>query len=93
MLTGLFSGLGAALSQSLSYLATRHFYHHHRNPGRLLLVVGHLWMGILAAIVVAWEWPRDAAGTPTWAWLGRVWLPAATMTCVGTSPSACTSVS
>jgi len=75
MIAGLFSGLGAALFQSLSYLGTRHFAHN-RGTGssRQLMVFGHLWMGVFGAIVLACEWPEG------WRWLGDVWVPVLQMT-------------
>ena len=75
MLTGIFTGLGAAFSQSLSYLGARHFNHHRKNASRQLLVLGQLWMGLFAAAVLVWQWPGG------WAWLGRVWVPVVLAVC------------
>jgi hypothetical protein len=49
MFIGVVSGLGAALAQSVSFLGTRHFSHGRgEGAGRMLLSLGHVWMGVLA---------------------------------------------
>jgi drug/metabolite transporter (DMT)-like permease len=63
MIVGIVCGVGAAVGQSLSYLATRH-YVQQRSAGatRQLLVLGHVWMGLLSAAALPLCWP--AAGIP-----------------------------
>jgi hypothetical protein len=79
MLVGMVSGLSAALCQSLSYLGTRHYAHGRSGgAGRGLMVLGHVWMGGLAVIVLACAWPRGLTGGQ-WTWLCKVWLPVAAM--------------
>ena len=71
LIAGIATGLAAALFQSLSYLATRHYTHQRiaipnasvaPGPGdsRQLLVLAHTWMGLLALILLPFVWP--AAG-------------------------------
>ncbi len=77
MLTGLFTGLAAALTQSLSYLGTRHFTHSRpQNATRQLLVFGHLWMGLFAAVVLLLAWPQGQG----WHWIWDVRQPVLLMT-------------
>lgn len=56
-LPGVIFGLLAALGQSLSYLATRHFVQR-RPPGasRALLVLSHIHMGIASALLLPFFW-------------------------------------
>ncbi|MGN6367323.1 MAG: hypothetical protein ACTHN5_03590 [Phycisphaerae bacterium] len=64
MLFGIVMGLGAAFGQSFSYISTRHYVQ--RRPAgasRQLLVLGHLWMGLLALIALPFVWP---AGGINW---------------------------
>ena len=61
MFTGVACGLGAAVAQSGSYIASRNFTHS-KTAGRTgdqsipLLVLMHLWLGILAAVVLPFVW-------------------------------------
>jgi drug/metabolite transporter (DMT)-like permease len=58
MIVGIATGLGAALLQALSYLATRYFVHGRgRGASRQLLVLGHIWMGIASLVLLAIVWP------------------------------------
>jgi hypothetical protein len=65
MIAGLATGLTAALFQSLSYLATRHYVQ--RRVGtdagggggsRQLLVLSHVWMGLFSLVLLWAVWPR-----------------------------------
>ena len=58
MILGILMGLGAAFGQSFSYIATRH-YVQRRSDGasRQLLILGHIWMGILSVITLLFVWP------------------------------------
>jgi hypothetical protein len=61
---GILTGLGAALCQASSYLATRHFVQVRSGGTRQLMVLGHVIMGILSIAVLPWIWPRGGvAGT------------------------------
>lgn len=64
LLLGILTGLGAALCQALSYLATRHFVHVRGGGSRQLLVLGHVIMGILSMIVLPWVWPDGISVGP-----------------------------
>ena len=75
---GIACGLAAALCQSLSYLATRHFVQ--RRPAgasRMLLVLSHVWMGALAVVVIPfiWPWGKDINWRPV------LWPLAGTAVC------------
>jgi hypothetical protein len=82
---GILCGLGAALFQSLSYLATRHFVQR-RPPGasRMLLVLAHVWMGAFACVLLPLSWPQGnmdfrpilwpLAGTAVFYLLGQLGL-------------------
>lgn len=64
MITGLATGLAAALCQSLSYLATRHYVQSRLGTGatgssRQILVLGHVWMGLFSAILLWAAWPGN----------------------------------
>src|SRR5271154_3212624 len=69
MILGLLAGLGAATSQSFSYLATRH-YAQRRVAGASiqLLVLGHIWMGLFSLMLLPFIWP--SASLP---WLAIIW--------------------
>jgi len=59
MIVGIATGLGAALLQSLSYLATRYYTHgRNRLASRQLLVLGHVWMGVFSAVLLWAAWPK-----------------------------------
>jgi drug/metabolite transporter (DMT)-like permease len=69
MLFGIVMGLGAACGQSFSYISTRHYVQ--RRPAgasRQLLVLGHLWMGLLALIALPFVWPAGGIDLATIAW-------------------------
>jgi hypothetical protein len=70
--TGIVAGLLAAFFQSLSYVATRHFVQR-RKPGasRMLLIHSHVWMGILALMLlpIAWPWDKQFDMRPVWPWI------------------------
>ena len=56
-LLGVCCGLGAAVSQSGSYIASRNFTHSRSGDSSLaLLVLMHLWLGIMAAITLPFVW-------------------------------------
>ncbi len=58
MIVGIATGLGAALLQSLSYLATRYYVHGRGKwAARQLLVLAHVWMGIASAVLLLIVWP------------------------------------
>jgi drug/metabolite transporter (DMT)-like permease len=60
MFIGVLCGLGAAIMQSLAYIASRHFAQ--SRPGRggsggvALIVLVHLWLGIMAVILLPMVW-------------------------------------
>jgi drug/metabolite transporter (DMT)-like permease len=61
MIVGILLGLGAAVSQSLSYLATRHYVQRRpRGASLQLLVLGHIWMGVFAVLLLPFVWPTAA---------------------------------
>ena len=65
LLFGILCGLGCAVCQSLSYLATRHYVQGRLampNASRQLLVLAHLWMGLFSCILLPMVWP--AGGVP-----------------------------
>ena len=63
---GILFGLAAALCQSLSYLATRHFVHPRRGGSRQLLVLSHVIMGLISAGLLPLIWPGEF---PPWSTL------------------------
>jgi drug/metabolite transporter (DMT)-like permease len=67
MIAGILCGLGAALSQSFSYLFTRHFVHS-RGSGasRDLFILGHLWMGLFGIFGLLLLWPAHARTLLGW---------------------------
>jgi hypothetical protein len=67
MIAGILCGLGAALSQSFSYLFTRHFVHT-RGSGasRDLFILGHLWMGLFGILGLLLLWPAHARTILGW---------------------------
>ena len=69
MIFGILMGLGAAFGQSFSYISTRHYVQ--RRPAgasRQLLVLGHLWMGILSLITLPFVWPASGIAWSAIAW-------------------------
>jgi hypothetical protein len=61
MIVGIFFGLSAALGQSISYLATRHYVQLRPKGASLqLLVLSHIWMGVLAIGLLPFIWPASA---------------------------------
>ena len=59
MFIGVCCGFGAAILQSLSYIASRNYTHSRSgDPSIPLLVLMHLWLGILAAVVLPFVWIR-----------------------------------
>ena len=58
MIFGFLAGLGAATSQSFSYLGTRHYVQ--RRPAGAamqLLVLGHIWMALFSLLLLPFCWP------------------------------------
>ncbi len=60
-LFGILLGLGAALSQCFAYLISRAFVVQHRHAFVQFLLTSHLYMGVMALLVLAAAWP---AGMP-----------------------------
>jgi drug/metabolite transporter (DMT)-like permease len=69
MILGVTMGLGAALGQSFSYISTRHFVQRRaEGASRQLLVLGHLWMGVLSVVALAFVWPAGGIDWSAVAW-------------------------
>jgi drug/metabolite transporter (DMT)-like permease len=67
MIVGIATGLGAALLQSLSYLATRYYVHgRSRMASRQLLVLAHIWMGLASALLLLFLWPPGFSVVSVW---------------------------
>ena len=75
-LLGIALGLWAAFFQSLTYIATRHFVHGHGGSSRVLLVVGHVIMGIICAAALPLVWPHTAIpwGQVIWPLVGTAFF-------------------
>ncbi len=61
MIFGFLAGLGAATSQSFSYLGIRHYVQ--RRPAGAamqLLILGHIWMALFALVLLPFCWPTAA---------------------------------
>lgn len=56
-MNGIIFGLGAASLQSLSYLLSRTFFARHGHSPRLLLVISHTLMGVMALLIIPWVYP------------------------------------
>jgi len=74
MAEGIITGLGAAFFQSLCYVMARHFVQvRGAGAGRMLLVLGHIWLGIFSVAMLPFVWP--AAGLPVLSMIGPiVWM-------------------
>ena len=69
MILGIVMVFGAAFGQSFSYIFTRHYVQ--RRPAgasRQLLVLGHLWMGLLSLIALPFVWPAGGIDWVAIAW-------------------------
>jgi len=55
---GILMGLGAALSQSLSYLCTKAFIRSSHRSTLDLLALGHIVMGVFAVVLLPFVWPE-----------------------------------
>ncbi|HEX4123956.1 MAG TPA: hypothetical protein VHY37_04455 [Tepidisphaeraceae bacterium] len=77
MLLGVLCGLGAAILQSLSYIASRHFTHSRGGgAGWALVVLVHLWLGLMAAVTLPMVW---TTGVP---WHLVIWPLVGSAVCV-----------
>lgn len=63
IILGIALGLLAAVCQSLSYLATRHYVGPRAGGSRQLLVQSHVVMGVISAFFLPWVWPGQL---PPW---------------------------
>src|SRR5438105_1670004 len=76
---GIICGLLAALFQSLSYLATRHYVQRRAGgASRMLLVLSHVWMGLLAVLMIPVVWPPRVFD-----WRPVLWPLGGTAVCYG----------
>ena len=58
MLDGVITGLGAAFFSRFVNVMARHFVQVRRaGAGRMLLVLGHVWLGIFSVVLLALVWP------------------------------------
>jgi drug/metabolite transporter (DMT)-like permease len=58
MILGVLLGLGAATSQSLSYIFSRTFSAKHEKSTLPLLAMSHIMMGVMAGVLVPFFWPE-----------------------------------
>jgi hypothetical protein len=77
MIAGIASGLSAAFCQSLTYLTARHYVQRRitsegrQDASREMLVLAHVWMGLLSVVLLPFVWPAgglrfDELASPCW---------------------------
>mgnify|MGYP005864582417 CR=1 FL=1 len=64
---GIAAGLLTALAQSISYLCSRHLVSHRGWSLRQLLVLAHVWMGLMALLLLPLTWHAQVPSWRQWA--------------------------
>lgn len=64
----IFTGLGGAAAQSLSYLYSKHLVDHHRRSPLQVLVLAHVLMGGFSVVLLPFYWRTDMPPWSEWFW-------------------------
>ena len=62
VIIGILSGIIAAVFQSISYIMSRHVLHDGSSTPLHLLIVSHIWMGLVCFIALPFVWIEPVAG-------------------------------